>query len=115
MSSLRILRLEKQLHSLLSTYFVNNSSMFSEIQGFLSVVSVQLTADLRFAKVFVSFYSQEELSPETLEKNLAVLKQNQNFLQKYLGKNWTAKNCPHIERWVLDKSLDAVDEVYRSL
>ncbi len=114
--SYRMVRLERKLHSILATYFLSNSAKFSDIKGFVSIIRVLISADVRFAKVYVSFFSTEEtITDKDMENNIEILKENQPDLQRYLGQNWAARNCPHIERWVVDKSLDNVEFVYNAL
>lgn len=69
--------------------------------GFVTVTDVDVTPDLRQAKVFVSILGTEEERKE----NMAILKRSERFVRQALSKKLTMKMLPEIE-FKVDTSVD---------
>ena len=67
----------------------------------ISVMAVEVTRDLRFAKVFVSIYG----SAEEQEKVLKILDKATGFIRFEIGKRIRLRHTPEIE-FYLDRSLE---------
>ena len=60
--------------------------------GFVSVTDVEVSGDLRHAKVFVSVYGEESEKTETMEG----LKEATGFIRKLIGDRITTYHTPEI-------------------
>ena len=69
--------------------------------GFVTVTSVDTSADLRLAKVYVSVLGGEEETEETL----AGLECSRGFLQALIARQLTLKRTPQLT-FVRDESID---------
>lgn len=68
--------------------------------GIISVTSVNLTRDLRHAKVFISVFGSDEEQQETL----AVLSKAVGFVRTEVGRRIRLRHTPQIS-FLLDKSI----------
>jgi ribosome-binding factor A len=68
--------------------------------GFVTVTGVDLSADLKFAKVYVSILKEEER-----EMTLEILNSSKNFIRSVLTKRLKMKFIPAIE-FRLDTSIE---------
>ena len=78
--------------------------------GFVSVTRVNLTENLKHAKVFVTVLGEESEIQSTLEG----LKSERGFIRNYLGKNLYLKYVPELE-FLKDENPDYVDKISRLL
>lgn len=62
------------------------------VQGLLSITSVEVTGDLRYAQVFVSYYGNKDEQKEVLE----ALKKASGFLRTELGKRIRLRFVPEL-------------------
>lgn len=62
------------------------------VQGLLSITSVAVTGDLRYAEVFISYYGQKEEQKEVLN----VLKNAAGFMRVELGKRVRLRFIPEL-------------------
>ncbi|OUS31332.1 ribosome-binding factor A [Thalassotalea sp. 42_200_T64] len=69
--------------------------------GMLTVSAVEVTRDLAYAKVFVTFFNDE---PAKVKESLAVLNDAAGFIRSLLAKSLRARIMPNL-RFVYDKSL----------
>ncbi len=69
--------------------------------GFVTITGVDLTADLRFAKIYYSVMGNEKVKNDTLEG----LKKATGFIRCKLGERIRLKFTPEI-RFMPDESLD---------
>ncbi len=67
----------------------------------ISVMAVEVSRDLRFAKVFVSIYG----STEEQKKVLKILEKAAGFIRYEIGKRIRLRHTPEIE-FFLDRSLE---------
>ncbi|MEK6693470.1 MAG: 30S ribosome-binding factor RbfA [Nitrospirota bacterium] len=77
--------------------------------GFLTVTGVDLSDDLRYAKVFVSIYKDEER-----EATLKAIETAKGFIRRELGKRMSLKFVPELV-FRLDKSIEYGDKIDRLL
>lgn len=68
--------------------------------GFITVTGVELSDDLRHAKVFVSIYKEEER-----ERTLRALERARGFIRSELGKRMRLRFIPEIT-FRLDRSVE---------
>lgn len=66
-----------------------------------TVSAVEVTRDLAYAKVFVTFYND---NPEDIKASLEVLADAEGYIRSLLGKRLRARIMPHL-RFVYDKSM----------
>jgi ribosome-binding factor A len=62
------------------------------VRGLLSITGVQVTGDLRYAEVFVSYYGSKEEQKEVLE----TLKKAAGFIRNELGKRVRLRFVPEL-------------------
>ena len=65
----------------------------SSITGMISVTKVKVTPDLKYAKVYVSIFCNDEEEKKT---NLAALKGASGFIRKTVGQKINLRHCPEI-------------------
>jgi ribosome-binding factor A len=69
--------------------------------GFVTVTQVEVSEDLKFAKVFYSVLGTDEQKQKTAEG----LEKARGFLQKDIAQNLNIRFTPHLN-FILDPSLD---------
>lgn len=78
--------------------------------GFVTVTRVELTADLRTARVHVGVLGQAA----EREKTLAGLRQAAGFVRRELGRRVRVRHTPELQ-FLYDQGLDATERVARLL
>ena len=78
--------------------------------GFTTLTRVDVTDNLKLARVFVSVMGTEEERKETL----AGLKSARGYIRNYLGKNLYLKYIPDLD-FKLDESVDHVRKITKIL
>jgi ribosome-binding factor A len=66
-----------------------------------TVSAVEVTRDLAYAKVFVTFFND---NPEEIKASLEVLADAEGYIRSLLGKRLRARIMPHL-RFVYDSSM----------
>ncbi len=66
-----------------------------------TVSAVEVTRDLAYAKVFVTFFNDNEAE---IKASLEVLSEAEGYIRSLLGKRLRARIMPHL-RFVYDKSM----------
>lgn len=66
-----------------------------------TVSAVEVTRDLAYAKVFVTFFNDND---EEIKASLEVLSEAEGYIRSLLGKRLRARIMPHL-RFVYDKSM----------
>ncbi len=66
-----------------------------------TVSAVEVTRDLAYAKVFVTFFNDNE---EEIKASLEVLSEAEGYIRSLLGKRLRARIMPHL-RFVYDSSM----------
>ena len=78
--------------------------------GFVTVIRVELTADLRLARVHVGVLGDEAQR----EKTLAALGQAAGYVRRALGRSLRVRHTPDVQ-FVYDRGLDATERVAQLL
>ncbi|MHB1043063.1 MAG: 30S ribosome-binding factor RbfA [Eubacteriales bacterium] len=78
--------------------------------GFASITAVEVTPDLRYARVFVSVFGP----PETQRATLEALQKAQGFIRGELGKRIRLRHSPEIT-FKLDESIGRGTRVLKLL
>ncbi|WP_019027812.1 30S ribosome-binding factor RbfA [Colwellia piezophila] len=66
-----------------------------------TVSAVELTRDLAYAKIFVTFFND---NPDEIKASLDVLAEAEGYIRSLLGKRLRARIMPHL-RFVYDSSM----------
>jgi ribosome-binding factor A len=74
--------------------------------GLLTVSKVEITSDLRLAKIFVSLLNSKLSSDEVI----ALLKENRKVIRYHLGKRLNVKYVPDV-RFYYDDSLKKAEKI----
>ncbi len=80
------------------------------IQGFVTLVQVELTRDLHYATLWISVLGTEQEKESTMKS----LKRARGFIKTQLGRRLKMRKLPDL-RFRLDRSLDAQEEIERLL
>lgn len=78
--------------------------------GFITIISVELTKDLRFARVFFSILGNEKQEKDTL----AALESGAGFIRKLIGDRIKLRFTPEIV-FKLDKSAEYSVKIFEEL
>ncbi|MDN5346690.1 MAG: ribosome-binding factor [Clostridia bacterium] len=76
--------------------------------GFVTVTEVELSTDLRYAKVYVSIYGDEEAKKQSLEG----LSKATGFIRREIGKRISLRHTPEIV-FRFDESIERGDRIAR--
>ncbi len=74
--------------------------------GFVTILEIKMSDDLRRAKVFCSIYGDDE----TKEKTIAALKRSTGYIRHLLGQRVKLRYTPEITL-VLDNTFDTVAKI----
>lgn len=91
MSKIRISRLEEEIKRELS-HIINNEVKDPRIIGLLSITNVEVTGDLRYAKVFISNYGSKEEQDQAIKG----LEKAKGFIRSELGQRIRARFIPEL-------------------
>jgi len=80
------------------------------IQGFVTLVNVELTRDLHYATLWISVFGTETEKESTIK----TLQRARGFIKTLLGRRLKIRKLPDL-RFRLDRSLDAQEEIERLL
>ncbi|QPJ66387.1 MAG: 30S ribosome-binding factor RbfA [Candidatus Nitrohelix vancouverensis] len=78
--------------------------------GFVTITSVELTDNLKFARVYVSIMGDKKSAESALEG----LQSARGFIRKALGKNLYLRYIPNID-FRIDETAEKVDKINRIL
>ncbi len=78
--------------------------------GFITVTDVQVSPDLRIAKIYVSIMGNDEARKRTL----AALEERSPEVRSFIGSHMRLKFTPEVH-WYLDTTLDQVEKIDRLL
>lgn len=93
----RIARVEKEVQSVISTYIIQR--LQRELPGLVTITRVQIPADLRTARVYVSLLQLDLLikpKPETLDQAVDVLQTWAPEIQHEIGSQLKMKFLPKL-------------------
>ncbi len=105
MAKIRIKKVQEEIKRTVGT--ILSKDIFDSNLGFITVSKVKCSADLRYAKIYVSIY---EDTPEKKENKLSLLKRKTGIIRGYLGNKVRFRHVPEIE-FVLDDSLDYAEKI----
>lgn len=74
--------------------------------GFITVIEVHVTPDLRIAKIYVSIMG----SPEVKAATLQMLEDHKGEIRSFIGSNIRLKFTPAIQ-FYMDETLDRVEKI----
>ncbi len=100
--STRIQRINETLKQELSHYIRLELKDPRLNNDMISIIRVEATGDLRFAKVFVSIFENDS---DKKKEMLEILKKSAGFLRKQVGKNLTTHYTPEL-LFELDNSIE---------
>ncbi|MPQ42416.1 30S ribosome-binding factor RbfA [Clostridium tarantellae] len=81
---------------------IRNDVKDPRLNSMISVTQVSVTKDLRYAKVYVSIFDNNE---DKKKENLLALKNSSGFIRRELGHRMNLRYTPEI-LFELDKSID---------
>jgi ribosome-binding factor A len=99
----RVASLVKEEAGMFIALELNDSST-----GFVTVMEVQMSPDLKIAKIYVSVMG----SPQAKEKALERLEEIKGSLRSHLGSHLRLKFTPSIQ-FYLDETMERVDKINR--
>ena len=103
MSATRLERINSQIQKELSL-IINNKVNDTRITGFVSVLRVDTTQDLKFCKVYVSIYDKEK------EKAFEAINSASGFIRKCLASSIKLREIPKLI-FVLDDGIEYSDKI----
>lgn len=80
---------------------IQNELKDPRIKGIISVTKVDVTKDMRYAKVYISIYNQDDSKQEVLEG----IKSSAGFIRKEVGKRIKVHYTPELI-FELDNSIE---------
>ena len=108
MSAPRVERVARQLHREITT--ILKEDLKDPRVGFVTVTDVELSGDLRHAKILLSIMG----TPEEQEKTFEVLSKAVGFLRTQVGQRMRFRYTPELF-FVNDKSMDYADRIFKIL
>ena len=102
--SRRIQRISSRMKFLISQVIQNGLS--DPRIGFVTVLNVEPTEDMKEAKVYVSLLG----SAADRSKTLRALERARGFIQRKIGRNLKTRNTPHL-RFIFDDSREKVARI----
>tara|TARA_B110000438_G_C15710473_1_gene605101 strand:- start:761 stop:1135 length:375 start_codon:yes stop_codon:yes gene_type:complete len=100
----RSVRLSDQIRSILGGIFISDFQI--QDAGLLTVSSVEVTSDLRLAKVFISLLDAKKTPDEVIN----YLKYNRKVIRYHLGNKLNTKLVPDL-RFYYDDSLKQAEKI----
>lgn len=108
MSSTRVERVKRQI--LRETTLILKEDLKDPRIGFVTVTSVELSPDLRVAKIFVSIMGETSEQEQTLK----VLKNAAGYVRTQIGHRIRLRYTPEII-FLQDTSMEYVDRIFKIL
>ncbi len=97
-------RMSDEIQHIMGEVFISDFTVPNA--GLLTVSKVEITSDLRLAKIFVSLLN----SKLTSEEVITYLKENRKVIRYHLGKRLNAKYVPDV-RFYYDDSLKKAEKI----
>ncbi len=99
-NSVKNIRVNSEVHREMSQ-IIREDLKDPRIHPMTSVMAVEVTPDLKFAKIFVSVLGDDEAKSKTMEG----LKKSASFARHQLAKRMNLRNTPELT-FVLDNSIE---------
>jgi ribosome-binding factor A len=93
-----------------ASQIINNEIKDPRVSGLISVTKVEMTKDLRHAKIFLSIYGEESEKQKVFEG----LKNAEGFIRKELAHRVRMKFIPEIS-FKIDESIEYGIHIYKLL
>lgn len=104
MSRIRVSRVGEQIKKELSQ--IIQTEMKDPRIGFVTVTAVEMSSDLKTAKIYVSVFG----SPEEKEKTLTGLEKAKGFMRSEIGNRIHLRHIPEMN-FVMDSTLDYSEHI----
>lgn len=104
----RVARVEREVQQTIAQFLI--SGFKSSLPGLVTVARVQMPADLRTAKVYVSVLGD----PKHLDETVELLQERAFEVQNYLGKELKMRYCPKLT-FLADSNTEQILRVERIL
>tara|TARA_Y100000590_G_C15397012_1_gene892318 strand:- start:389 stop:697 length:309 start_codon:yes stop_codon:yes gene_type:complete len=98
-----------QIKKVVSDIFLKRNLVIEDC--LITITKVNLTSDLRFAKIYISIYNVEEKNKNKIFLNIKSEASNIKYL---LGKKLNSKYVPNIE-FVIDNDYEKYDQINKIL
>ncbi|HHP51409.1 MAG TPA: 30S ribosome-binding factor RbfA [Moorella mulderi] len=108
--SIRVGRVAEQIKKEVAAILRNELKDPRLEAGLISITDVELSKDLRHAKIYVSIYGTEEQKNEAMEG----LERATGFVRREIGKRLSLRYTPEIA-FKLDPSIERGDRIHRLL
>jgi ribosome-binding factor A len=102
--SLRTERVASVIKKEVSTFL--NREYRDPSYGFITVTDVQVTPDLRIAKIYLSIMGEKEKKNATFR----MLENNKGEIRSFIGSHVRLKFTPSVQ-FIIDETLDRVDRI----
>lgn len=104
----RVQRMERELQQTIARYLL--SGFKTQLPGLVTVARVQMPADLRSAKVYISILGQDQDKEQVMES----LKERAFEIQAFISRELKARFCPKLQ-FFLDETTEKVLKIERIL
>lgn len=101
MERLRLKRVGHLIQEKISNMILHGEVKDPRIDKLVSIIEVKVTNDLKYARVYTSFYGEKEKHHEIVE----ALNHAAGFIQSQLGKSIRIKNIPRLT-FIEDDSIE---------
>ena len=101
MSQIRLRKVESLLKEEISSILLKNEVKDPRINTLITVTYVTISRDLKFAKIYISFFGDKG----ELKRTVDALNHASGFIQGLLGKRVHLRNIPKLT-FILDESID---------
>lgn len=108
MAILRVQRIKQQIKK--ETTLILQEDLKDPRIGFVTITDVQLSSDLKYAKIYVSIFGDEEDKNQTMQG----LKSATGFIRSMIGKRIRLRYTPEII-FEQDNSLDNIEYINKLL
>lgn len=102
-------RVEKEVQQVVSQYLIKN--LQAELPGIVTVTRVQMPADFRTAKIFVSCFSENKIKDEEI---LNVLEQWSRDIQNEINHSLKMRYCPKLS-FHIDQTTENILKIEKIL
>ncbi len=101
MSVVRLKRVESLLKREITEIIMSDDIKDPRIDKMLSVTDLTVSKDLKYAKIYISYYGEREIH----ERIVGALNHASGFIRNILGKRVKLRTIPEL-RFILDESIE---------